>query len=52
MTELRKDDRKQLGKLGEELAEVFLSEREYRIVDAIGAVVLASLILLQRKPTS
>lgn len=32
MTELRKDDRKQLGKLGEELAEAFLSEREYRIV--------------------
>ena len=32
MTELRKDDRKQLGKLGEELAEAFLSEHEYRIV--------------------
>lgn len=33
MTELRKDDRKQLGKLGEELAEAFLSERAYRIVE-------------------
>ncbi|WP_261306013.1 YraN family protein [Paenibacillus andongensis] len=33
MTELRKDDRKQLGKLGEELAEAFLSERDYRIVE-------------------
>ncbi|KQX69265.1 YraN family protein [Paenibacillus sp. Root444D2] len=33
MTELRKDDRKQLGKLGEELAEAFLCERGYRIVE-------------------
>jgi putative endonuclease len=33
MTEFRKDDRKQLGKLGEELAEAFLSERDYRIIE-------------------
>nr|WP_090816502.1 YraN family protein [Paenibacillus sp. yr247] len=32
MTGFRKDDRKQLGKLGEDLAETFLSENEHRIV--------------------
>lgn len=32
MTEQRKDDRKQLGKLGEDLAVTFLSVRDYRIV--------------------
>ncbi|MFD0698402.1 YraN family protein [Paenibacillus sp. GCM10027628] len=33
MTGLRKDTRKQLGKLGEELAEDFLRERGYLIVE-------------------
>ncbi|MBD0380374.1 YraN family protein [Paenibacillus sedimenti] len=33
MTGLRKDNRKQLGRLGEELAEAFLRERGYAIIE-------------------
>lgn len=33
MTAERKDDRKQLGKLGEEIAEAYLKSLKYRIVE-------------------
>ncbi|MDD9270268.1 YraN family protein [Paenibacillus sp. GCM10023248] len=33
MTDRRKDDRKQLGKLGEDLAEAYLCRLDYRILE-------------------